>query len=77
MIVEGYEYIVVDWFRSDCLQVETPAWNYRVAHTRDPYEALCRILVLEGVVLHARVRQVSSWCDVDAGYVAYYYDVVD
>ena len=76
MIVRGHTYIVVDWPCAEYLQVETPTRNYYVAHAKDSYEALCRVLQLEGVILHACVNQFASQRNVGAGYVAYYYNVV-
>ena len=76
MIMRGHTYIIVDWSCADHLQVETSTRNYRVVHAKDSYEALRRVLQLEGVLLHAYVNQFSSQRNVGAGYVAYYYNVV-
>ena len=76
MIVREHTYIVVDWSCVDYLQVEAPTRNYRVVHAKDSYEALRRVLQLEGVVLYARVSQFPPYRVVGAEYMAYYYKVV-
>ena len=76
MTVRGYAYIIVDWDGRDYLQVETPTRNYRVVHAKDSYEALRRVLQIEGVILYAHVNLLSSEHNIASGYVAYYYKVV-
>lgn len=76
MIVRGYTYIIVDWDSRDYLQVESPTRNYRVVHAKDSYEALRRVLQIEGVISYAHVNLLSSEDNVASGYVAYYYKVV-
>nr|DAI74628.1 MAG TPA: hypothetical protein [Caudoviricetes sp.] len=76
MIVREHTYIVVDWSCVDYLQVEAPTRNYRVVHAKDSYEALCRVLQLEGVMLYARVSQFPPRRVVGGEYMAYFYSVV-
>lgn len=76
MIVRGYTYIIVDWDGRDCLQVEVPTCSYRVVHAKDFYEALRRVLQIEGVMSYAHVNLLSSGYNAASGYVAYYYKVV-
>lgn len=76
MIMRGYTYIIVDWNGCDYLQVEAPTRSYRVVHAKDSYEALRRVLRIEGVIFHAHVNLLSSGRNVASGYVAYYYKVV-
>lgn len=76
MTVRGYVYIIVDWNGRDYLQVETPTRNYRVVHAKDSYEALRRVLQIEGVILYAHIDLLSSERNIAGGYVAYYYKVV-
>lgn len=76
MIVREYTYIIVDWDGRDYLQVESPTRSYRVVHAKDSYEALRRVLQIEGVISYAHVNLLSSEYNVPSGYVAYYYKVV-
>jgi hypothetical protein len=77
MIMKEYTYIVVDWNGRDYFQVEAPIRNYHVAHAKDSYEALRRVLQLEGVILRAYVNQFGTERVVGGGgYVSYYYKVV-
>lgn len=76
MIVRGYTYIIVDWDGRDYLQVEAPTRSYRVVHAKDFYEALRRVLQIEGVIFYAHVNLLSSEYNVASGYVAYYCKVV-
>ena len=76
MIVREHMYIVASWPCVDYVQVATPTRNYYVVHATDSYEALRRILLLEGVILYAHVNRLTSCRNVGAGYVAYYYNVV-
>lgn len=76
MIVRGHTYIIVYWNGRDYLQVEAPTRNYRVVHAKDSYEALRRVLQIEGVISYAHINLLSSEYNVAGGYVAYYYKVV-
>ena len=76
MIVRGYTYIIVDWDGRDYLQVEAPTRSYRVVHAKDFYEALRRVLQIEGVISYAHVNLLSSEYNVASGYVSYCYKVV-
>lgn len=76
IIMRGYAYIIVDWDDRDYFQVEAPTRSYRVVHAKDSYEALRRVLQIEGVIFHAHVNLLSSEHNVASGYVAYYYKVV-
>lgn len=76
MIVKKHMYIVASWPCVDYVRVATPTRNYYVVHAADSYEALRRILLLEGVILYAHVNRLTSCRNVGAGYMAYYYNVV-
>ena len=76
MIVKGYTYIIIGWNGRDYLQVEAPTRCYRVVYAKDSYEALRRVLRIEGVISYAHVNLLSSEHDVESGYVSYYYKVV-
>lgn len=78
MIVREHTYIVVDWNGRNYFQVETPVRNYHVAHAKDSYEALRRVLLLEGVILCAYINQFGTKRVVSGGdgYMSYYYKVV-
>ena len=76
MIVRGYTYFVIDWNSRDYLQVEAPTRSYRVVHAKDSYEALRRVLQIEGVIFYAHVNLLSSEYNVASGYVSYCYKVV-
>ena len=76
MIVRGCTYIIVDWNGRDYLQVETPTRNYRVVHAKDSYEALRRVLQIEGVISYVHVNLLSSEYNVASGYASYCYKVV-